>query len=279
MTKHPIMIATAQSQISPDVRENGREIRRLMRQARSAGAAIVQFPESAMSGCAKAQIKDWDRFDWDGLVDELRSAADLARELGLWVVVGSSHRLTPPHRPHNSLYVISDRGEVVTRYDKQFCSHTEISHWYSPGRDHCAFEVGGWRFGCALCIEIQFPEVFQRYAELDVDCVLFSAYADDAMFAIQAQGYAASHSYWVSVSAPTQMSHGLCSRLIGPTGENQAVATPQTSGLAVGLLDQHCPRWDVALHRAKPWRARARDGAIYRRCAVEDPRSAVKSRF
>ena len=55
------------------------------------GAAIVHFPEGAMSGCSKAQIKSWERFDWDVLVDELRSTAGLARELGLWVVVGSGH--------------------------------------------------------------------------------------------------------------------------------------------------------------------------------------------
>ena len=136
-----------------------------MQQARSEGAAIVHFPESAMSGCSKAQIKSWDRVDWDALADELHSVADLARELGLWVVVGSCHRLTPPHRPHNSLYVISDRGEVATRYDKQFCSHTEITDWYTPGRECCVFEVEGWRFGCALCIEIHFPELFQEYAD------------------------------------------------------------------------------------------------------------------
>jgi predicted amidohydrolase len=117
MSKRPITIATAQSLISPDVRANGQEIRRLMQEARSEGAAIVHFPESAMSGCSKAQIKSWDRFNWDALLDELHSTADLARELGLWVVLGSSHRLTPPHRPHNSLYVLSDRGNVVTRYD------------------------------------------------------------------------------------------------------------------------------------------------------------------
>jgi predicted amidohydrolase len=279
MSKRPIKIATAQSRISPDVRENGREVRRLLQQASSEGAAIVHFPESAMSGCSKAQIKDWDRFDWDALVDELQSAADLARELGLWVIVGSSHRLTPPHRPHNSLYVISDRGAVVTRYDKQFCSHNEITNWYSPGRGYCVFEVAGWRFGCALCIEIHFPEVFQRYAELDVDCVLFSAYAEDAMFGIQAQGYAASHSYWVSVSVPTQMSHGLPSRLIAPTGENQAVAPASVSGIVVDLLDEHSPRWEIALHRAKPWRATARAGSIYRQRYVEDPRSEGKSSF
>src|SRR5215472_11833416 len=127
MSKRPFKIAAAQSRISPDVRENGREIRRLMRQAYTDGAKLVHFPEGAMSGCSKAQIKSWADFDWTALVEELRATASLARELGVWVIVGSSHRLTPPHRPHNSLYVISAHGELVTRYDKRFCSHTEIS--------------------------------------------------------------------------------------------------------------------------------------------------------
>ena len=279
MSRRPVKIAAAQSRVSSDVRDNGREVRRLMQEARSAGSAIVHFPEAAASGCSKADIKGWDRFDWGLLVEELQATADLARELGLWVVVGSCHRLTSPHRPHNSLYVISDRGEVATRYDKRFCSHTEITDWYTPARECRTFEVSGWRFGFALCIEIQFPELFQGYAERDVDCILFSAYADDAMFGIQAQGYAASHSYWVSVSAPTQLSHGLPSRLIGPTGEVQAIATPSQSGVVVDVLDERCPRWEVALHRAKPWRARARDGAVYRQRYVRDPRSDARSSF
>ena len=106
--------------------------------------------------------------------------------------------------------------------------------------------------------------MFRQYAELGVDCVLLSAYADDAMFGIQAQGYAASHSYWVGVSVPTQMSGGLSSRLIAPNGEVQSTAIPPFSGLAVDLLDEGCLRWEIALHRAKPWRARAREGSIYR---------------
>jgi predicted amidohydrolase len=279
MSRRPIQIAVAQSQISADVRENGREVRDLMRRARSGGAKLVHFPESAMSGCSKAHVKSWDRVDWDALVHELQEVAGLARELGLWAVVGSAHRLTPPHRPHNSLYVISDRGEVITRYDKRFLSHTEVTGWHTPGRHPCVFEVDGWRFGCALCIEIHFPEVFRQYAERDVDCVLVSAYADDAMFGIQAQGYAASHSYWVSVSTPTQMSRGLSGRLIAPTGEVQAVATSWESGIVVDLLDEHCPRWEIALHRAKPWRAEVREGSIYRQRCVRDPRSDVKSSF
>jgi predicted amidohydrolase len=279
VSKPSIRIATAQSRISADVRTNSAEIRGLVREARSLGAAIVHFPESAMTGCSKAHIKSWDLFDWDALGDELRALADLAGELGIWVVVGSCHRLTAPHRPHNSLYVVSDRGELVTRYDKQFCSHTEISDWFTPGRECRVFEVGGWRFGCALCIEIQFPEVFQRYEALDVDCVLFSAYTEDPMFGIQAQGYAASHSYWVSVSVPALSAQGLSCRLIGPSGGCQAVAKSGESTLVVDLLDENDPRWEIALHHARPWRARARSGTIYEPLRVDDPRSRTTSSF
>src|SRR3954471_18847552 len=63
--KRPIKLATAQSRISPDVRDNGREVRRLMHEARSAGAALIHLPEAAVSGCSKAHIQDWVRFDWD----------------------------------------------------------------------------------------------------------------------------------------------------------------------------------------------------------------------
>jgi predicted amidohydrolase len=261
MSKSPLTIAIAQSHVSADVRANGQEIRSLMRQARSGGASLAHFPEGALSGYTKSQIKDWGDVDWDALRDEIRQTAALAGELGLSVVFGCNHRLTPPHRPHNSLYVVSDRGELVTRYDKRFLSHTEVTRFYTPGREAIVFEVGGWRFGCALCIEIQFAEVFRDYADRGVDCILFSSYSEDAMFGVQAQGYAASHGLWVSVAVPAQCSHALGSRLIGPNGEVQGTV-PLTSGVLVETLDADDPRWDVALQRAKPWRARARGGDL-----------------
>src|SRR5581483_2711913 len=118
MTPRPIKIATAQSHISADVRRNGEEIRRLMRQARDKGAALIHFPEGALSGYTKSQIKSWGQVDWDELLHEKRLLAECAGQLGLWVVVGANHPLSPPHRPHNSLFVISSSGELVARYDK-----------------------------------------------------------------------------------------------------------------------------------------------------------------
>jgi predicted amidohydrolase len=278
MNKSPIRIATAQGWISADVRANGQEIRSLMRQARSGGASLAHFPEGAMSGYTKSQINDWGQVDWGTVDDEIRQTAALAGELGLWVVFGCSHRLTPPHRPHNSLYVISDRGELVTRYDKRFLSHTEVTRFYTPGQDACVFEVGGWRFGCALCIEVQFDEVFRDYAGRGVDCILFSSYSEEPMFGVQAQGYAAAHSLWVSMSVPAQCSHALASRLIAPNGEVQGTVSV-TSGVLVETLDTDDPRWHVALNRAKPWRALAREGGIYRERYADDPRSTDRSRY
>ncbi|MDQ1070073.1 nitrilase-related carbon-nitrogen hydrolase [Streptomyces canus] len=72
---------------------------------------------------------------------EARAVADLAGELGLWVAFGAPHPLTPPHRPHNSLYVVSDTGKLVGRYDKRYLSHTEVSYLYTPGTAPLVFEV------------------------------------------------------------------------------------------------------------------------------------------
>ena len=98
-----------------------------------------------------------------------------------------------PNRPRNSLFVISDKGTLITRYDKRYCSHSEITDWYSADHHAKVFSGDGFRIGCALCIEMQFSKVFRQYEQLDVDCVVFSAFSDAPMFWTQAQGHAATN--------------------------------------------------------------------------------------
>ena len=90
--------------------------------------------------------------DWSGS----RERSILDSRVGVWAVVGGNHRLSDGHRPHNSLWVINDRGELVDRYDKRFVSYAEISAFYTPGDHVCTFEVHGFRFGCLVCIEVNF---------------------------------------------------------------------------------------------------------------------------
>lgn len=277
---------------SNELRESGREVRRLMREAREAGARVVHFPEGAacsphkriMSATGPDEVgpADWDRVQWDVLRQELRTTAELARELGLWTVLGSVHRLTPPHRPHNSLYVLSDQGKVATRYDERLLSKTKVSYMYAPGTNPLTFEVDGVRFGCTLGMEVHFPEVFGEYERLDVDCVLFSTTggaSNDDTFATEAQGHAAANSYWVSFSVGAQHSSIAPSGVVGPDGRWLA-RCPQdgTSSVVVVDLDDSSDDIAMAVSQARPWRRTARAGA-YDPHFVEDPRSADRSAF
>lgn len=278
-----LRIAIAQTQVGFDPRQNGGLIRTKMREAADAGARLIQFTEGAMSGYPSGQGKqalaEW-RVDWPALRDELEKTAALASDLRLWTVVGSNHPLTPPHRPHNSLYVISDRGELVGRYDKRLLSFTEITDWYVPGSRSFTFEVDGFRFGCILCIEIQFPELFVAYVRENVDAVLLSTFSRDPMFAVQAQGHAACGAFWLGFSVPAQCSEAAPSGLIGPDGRwISKAAADGSSALVIADLDRGSEDLLSALEHARPWRARARLGDLHQQARVEDPRSADLSQF
>ena len=254
-----------------------------MRQAAEAGARLIQFTEGAISGYpsgeGKQALAGWN-VDWPVLRDELETTAALAADLQLWTVIGSNHPLTPPNRPHNSLYVIASTGELVARYDKRLLSFTEVSDWYSPGSDQLIFEIDGFRFGCALCIEIQFPELFVEYARENVDAVLLSTFSRDPMFAVQAQGHAACGAFWLGFSVPAQCSDAAPAGLIGPDGQWIACAPSDgTSALVIAELDRTAETLQIALKYARPWRVRARAGELHSPAKVVDPRSTDTRRF
>ncbi|MGD1065274.1 MAG: carbon-nitrogen hydrolase family protein [Vulcanimicrobiaceae bacterium] len=255
-----MLIATAQTPVTHDAAENGASIRAVMRAARLAGADLVHFPEGAASG-----YPTFPEQDWDLLQGELEQIAVLARELRLWTVFGSNRPISGEHRPRNSVYVVSDLGEIAGRYDKRLCSYNEIQNHYSPGFAPLVFDARGLRFGCALCIEINFPEVFLEYERLGVDCLLFSSHSKDAMFGVLAQAHAAMNCYWVSVSVPAQFAESLPSGVIGPDGSwiDRCAAAPVAT-FALARLDTTDPTFAVPLEKARPWRRLAREGTIYR---------------
>lgn len=293
-----LRLAVAQTTVPEDptdpgtLRESGAQIRSLMRDARARGARLAQFAEGAIvypgkyvmssAGPTSLAEADWTRVDWDVMRSEAEAIAGLAAELGLWTVFGSPHPLTPPRRPHNSLYVVSPYGTVATRYDKRFLSNTEVSWMYTPGLEPVAFEADGFRFGCALCVEVGFPEIFAEYERLNADCVLVSVMADDSVRPLIAQSYAALHGYWVGYSTPAQYSRTAPAGIVAPGG--RWIARCPASGqpaLAVADLDPDASDLDIdiAIRRARPWRRTARAGLYDGRHAPEDPRSNTRTRF
>jgi len=289
-----LRLAVAQTTLFNDPRDtqalrvSGLEIRQLMREARAGGAQLIHFSEGTtcspnkriMSELGPKEIgpSDWSRFEWGAVQEELQATAKLAKHLKLWVVLGSVHQLTPPHRPHNSLYVISDRGEIVTRYDERLLSHTKVSFMYSPGKLPITFDAGGVRFGCAMGMESHYPEIFLEYEQLGVDCVLFSTTGElpDAApaFAAEVLGHAASNTYWVSYAAHAPQSVIIPSGIAAPDGRWAALC--ETNGRpSIAFADILKDPENLA----RPWRRKVRSDLYVPHQVNDDPRSDGRNVF
>ena len=181
------------------------------------------------------------------------------------------HPLTAPHRPHNSLYVISDTGKLVTRYDERMLSNTKVSYLYTPGTAPVTFEVDGVRFGCLLGMEVHFPELFDEYEKLGVDCVLFSSTGAPAgQRGVRHRGAGAR----VGQQLLGQRGH-VRPAPASSRPDGNWLATPE-SGLAVAELDESSA--EIAVFMARPWRRTAR-GGLYEAYRVTDPRSDARDAF
>jgi predicted amidohydrolase len=289
---HSVTIALAQSPVGVDVPRNLRRIKAMMRKAKAAGADLVQFTEGALSGYGRKALtpfEQWRAEDWAALRGASGEIARLAGELGLWVLVGSVHRLEDGRRPHNCLYLIGPDGAVRTRYDKRFCSHNELAGWYTPGSEPMQFEINGVRFGCAICIEVRFPEVFDEYRKLGAHCVLVSAFTagrddkedakQDDIFAVTARAHAANNCYWVGLATPSNRFQGPVTQLIDPLGNVIAKGGRHRGELVVGRIDVGDGSLWHKTGFGRNWRESARSGDIYRERRVDMPRSRDRQAF
>lgn len=269
-----ITIAIGQFFLSADPHANGAVIREQMREACARGARLILFPEGALSGYMKAQIACWNNVNWSAIRDEVEEIAKLAGELRLWVVVGCAHHLTGQNLPHNSLYVINDAGSLVGRYDKRKLSPGELAGRYSPGHSNFVFEVDRFRFGCAICLELMFPDIFTEYARLDVDCCLVADYLDHPIHGSFVAYLAAVNGLWIGLASPAQCSRSIPSQWVDPEGIIMSSGPNDgSSRVILTTLDRGDPKYDVALNKRRPWHRQAREGQIYRAAVVQDPRS------
>ncbi len=276
-----LRLATCQFPVSGDIRANGEWIRSQLRRASDEGADLIHFPECALSGYAGVDLPTTDDLDWDALYSETEAILASARELGVWVVLGSTHRLGGDHRPHNSLYVINPEGRIIDRYDKRFCTTGDLEH-YSPGDHFVTFEVNGVRCGLLICYDIRFPELYREYSRLGVRLMLHSFYnarqkpgsIHPKIMPVTARAYAGVNNMFVSInnsSAPRSWP----SRFITPDGLVGARLATDEPGVMVNVVDLHEPYYDAS----RPFRRGAIEGKLHSGEAVDDPRSKERAGY
>jgi deaminated glutathione amidase len=303
-----LTVATCQFPISADIRSNLRYVARQIRTAKDRSADVAHFPEACLSGYAGIDFASLDGFDWSLLEECTREVLELARELRVWIILGSSHRLTAPHKPHNSLYIIDDRGEIVDRYDKMFCAgdpseETEDLAHYSPGNHFSIFTIKGVRCGALICHDYRYPELYREYKRKGVQLVFHSYHAGNILperfQAMRKQvgddlqrlnpgatipgitmpatmiTEAANNHVWIS--APNSSARESCwpSFFVRPDGIVAGRLGRHSAGVLLSEVDTDAEIYDSTV----AWRERAMDGILHSGTLVHDKRAEERRRL
>jgi predicted amidohydrolase len=239
-----LRIAACQFAVSASVAENARSIRRFMQRARKAEADVVHFSECALSGYAGTDLPTLAEYDWDLLRQETLQIMDMTGRLGLWVVLGSTHPLTPPSKPHNSLYLISPEGKIADRYDKRFGTPGDLDY-YSPGDRFVTFTLNGVVCALLICFDLRFPELYRQLYKQGVQCVFQSFYnarqkgpsVHTHIMRQTMQCHAATNYCWVSMTNSSGYFSPYPSCFIQPDGVIAAQLRANRPGMMVNTVD------------------------------------------
>ncbi len=171
--KEKLRIATCQFSVSANVTANAKQIRDFMRQAADGGAHLLHTSEASLSGYAGTDLPSFQGYDWNQLRRETSGLRQLAKDFGLWLVLGSAHFLDEKTKPTNCLYLIDPDGQVADRYDKSMCTSGDQKH-YSAGNRLVTRDIRGVRIGLAICFDICWPQIYIAYREQGVSLMIHS---------------------------------------------------------------------------------------------------------
>ena len=174
----PFTAACIQLTAGPDPEPNLREVARLIRQARDAGAELIMTPEVSNFIESGKRRRDKARREADDPF--LAGMRDLARETGAWILVGSlvidpagePAADTGEERLANRSFLIDAQGGIVARYDKIHMFDIDLpggesyrgSNAYRPGAGTVVAETTWGKLGMTICYDVRFPYLYRSLA-------------------------------------------------------------------------------------------------------------------
>lgn len=155
-----------------DVAANVAAAEKLIREAAAAGASYVQTPEMTT-------ILDRDRAHLLASIGPEETDAGLARfrelakELGIFVHIGSMAVLVGPEHVANRAFLIGPDGEISARYDKIHMFDVDLaggesyreSSLYKPGHEAVVADLPWARLGLTICYDVRFPHLHRALAK------------------------------------------------------------------------------------------------------------------
>ncbi len=165
-------VACLQMQTGNDRAANLESVIGMAREAAANGAQFVLTPEYTlmMDGSGRTMRERALAADGSPALPELQA---LAKELSVWLLVGSLTLRTEGERIANRSYLIAADGRVVATYDKIHMFDATLpdgkvikeSSAYSPGNRAVTAETPWGRLGLSVCYDLRFPQLYRALAK------------------------------------------------------------------------------------------------------------------
>lgn len=178
-----LRVALIQMRSGIEPAANRRAVAPLLREAADNGARLIATPEMSsrcdrnrerLLGAIVDESKDEDVVAW----------GKLARELGVWLLEGSTALASPDGRALNRSLLFTPDGKIAARYDKIHLFDVSLgqgeqyreSATYAPGG--AATIVNGpmdAKLGLTICYDLRFPELYRSLAQAGAEIITVPA--------------------------------------------------------------------------------------------------------
>ncbi len=147
-------------------------VTKLIGEAKQGGAHYVQTPE--MTNIMEvSRDKLFATIVAEELDHSLATFRELARQLAIYIHVGSLAIKIAPDKAANRGFLIDPRGEIVARYDKIHMFDVDLangesyreSRSYRAGEHAVVSDLPWGRLGLTVCYDLRFPALYRALAE------------------------------------------------------------------------------------------------------------------
>jgi predicted amidohydrolase len=154
----------------------------LIRKAAGAGAQLILTPEGSnfLQRDRTALLQVLKPMEDDPFVAGVRA---LARELKVWVLIGSALVASGAGRAANRAVLVSDAGEIVATYDKLHMFDVDLpngdryreSALYEPGEASRIVDTPWGKLGLTICYDMRFPQLYRALAKAGAEIIAVPA--------------------------------------------------------------------------------------------------------
>ncbi|WP_027038170.1 carbon-nitrogen hydrolase family protein [Mesorhizobium ciceri] len=254
---------------------NAVDLERLVREAASLGATYIQTPEmtGALIRDKEVRAASFTSEDKDIVV---ATARRLARELGMFLHIGSTAILRADGKLANRALLFGPDGAALATYDKIHMFDVDLDNgesWresaaYEPGTEAVVTEIEGAKLGFAVCYDLRFPQLFRAEALAGADLLsvpaAFTRQTGEAHWHVLLRARAIENGAYVVAAAQGGLhedgretyGHSL---IVDPWGRIIAEAAHDEPAVIVAEID---PAQSLAARKKIPNLKNARDFAV-----------------